>query len=56
MQHLQQKLRTLTENDGVEVSHDMQLDLQKVIECHNPEVQKLPMDDCKRVFWEQQVS
>lgn len=49
------KLELLTYKEGLDVPEDLQQDIGEVITQHQPVIAKLPNDDFKRVFWEQQV-
>ena len=52
---LKKKLEEVTAKHGVKVTDTMRSDFGKLIDNYNPEIKKLPQDDFKRVFWEQQV-
>ena len=41
--------------DGIEVSDDVENDMQETIKSYNDEIVALPQNDFHRLFWEQQV-
>ena len=55
LQQLQQKLRSLTAEHGVVADASLQNDLENVLHHAQQDIEKLPRDNFKRIFWEQQV-
>lgn len=53
---LKTKLKELTKKQGVEISDGLSGDFSDVIRDYDGEIKKLPANNFKRVFWEQQVS
>ena len=49
-----QLMERITE-DGIEVSDDVENDMQEAIKSYNDEIVALPQNDFRRLFWEQQV-
>ena len=49
-----QLMERITE-DGIEVSDDVENDMQEAIKSFNDEIVALPQNDFCRLFWEQQV-
>lgn len=55
LQRMKKRLDTLTAEHGVVADDDLQDDLTTVLVKSREEISKLPMNDFKRIFWEQQV-
>ena len=55
LQRLKKKLERLTAKHGVIADDSLQSDLVSVLMKSREEIEKLPMNDFKKVFWEQQV-
>ena len=56
LNNLRKKLKAVTEKQGVIVSDlALQADIEKVIAKHGQDISKLPADNFRRIFWEQQV-
>ena len=49
-----QLMKRITE-DGIEVSDDVENDMQETIKSYNDEIVALPQNDFHRLFWEQQI-
>ena len=52
---IQGKLKKITEQSGIMIDGKLQNDFKEVIEDHQSNINKLPTDDFKRIFWQQQV-
>ena len=52
---LKEKLTLLTEQAGVEIDPSLQSDFLAAVNINQQEVNTLPYNDFKRIFWEQQV-
>ena len=52
---LQEKLQSFTETSGVPVDEALGVSIRNVIEKEHPDMTKLPVNDFRRIFWEQQV-
>ena len=50
---LKNKLKKLMAKEGVEISEELQSDLQLVIRRHQPQIEELSSSDFKKIFWKQ---
>lgn len=55
LMRIQGKLKKITEQSGIMIDGKLQNDFKEVIDGHQSSINKLPTDDFKRIFWEQQV-
>ena len=55
LQRLKTKLKKLMEKEGVEISDELESDLQVVIHHHQPQIEQLSSNDFRKTFWKQQV-
>ena len=55
LQRLRKKLELLTYKEWFDAPEDLWQDVEEVIRQHQPEIARLPNDDFKHTFWEQQV-
>ena len=56
LQRLKSKLKKLMAKEGVEISEELQSDLQVVICHHQPQIEQLSSNDFRKIFWKQQVN
>ena len=56
IQRWKKRFKNLTEKHGVEVTKELEDDFKSIIKSHDGEMKKLPVQNFKRVFWDQQVS
>ncbi len=55
LQRIEAKLHVLTKQSGVQIDADLQNDFKSIIDSNQDDIGRLPVDDFKRVFWQQQV-
>ena len=53
---MRKKLEVLTSEKGIEVDSEVQEEIEYVIQEKRSYIESLPVNDFRRVFWEQQVS
>ena len=55
LQRLKSKLKKLMAKEGLEISEELQSDLQLVICHHRSQIEELSSNDFRKIFWKQQV-
>lgn len=55
LQRMKVKLQEITNQKGVQIDSDLQNDFGSIINGNLENISKLPADDFKRIFWQQQV-
>ena len=55
LQRLKSKLKILMAKEGLEISEELQSDLQLVICHHRSQIEELSSNNFRKIFWKQQV-